>query len=290
MSEASPLPEIRELVEAGTKEVVLVAQDTIRYGADLGLRDGLPGLLRLIAEQVPDLPWLRLLYLYPTPLLFRLIDTMAELPQCVPYLDIPLQHADPAILRAMARPSDPDFYRRLIAYARERLPEVALRTTFIVGFPGETEEQFGRLYDFVAEMQFDHVGVFIYSREEPTVSARASAPPVSREVAEARRATLMELQREISLAKNRSLVGRQLSVLIEGTGEIEDEYGQRSPLSAGRAARHAPEVDGLVFVPGHHPIGEFVEVHVVHAEPYDLWAEPSAAGKTTRSAPRRARR
>lgn len=282
--------EIQELVAAGTREVVLVAQDTIRYGADLGLRDGLPGLLRLIAEQVPDLPWLRLLYLYPTPLLFSLIDTLAELPQCVPYLDIPLQHADPAILRAMARPSDPNFYRRLIAYARDRLPNVTLRTTFIVGFPGETEEQFQRLVDFVAEMQFDHVGVFVYSREEPTASAQLG-PPITPELAEARRAALMELQQQISLAKNQELVGQELTILVEGNGEIEDERGRRSPLSAGRAARHAPEVDGLVFVPGELPVGQFARVRIVHAEPYDLWAEsvnsdaPATIANTERAVP-----
>ncbi len=277
--------EIRELVDAGTKEVVLVAQDTIRYGADLGIRDGLPGLLRLIAEQVPELPWLRLLYLYPTPLLFRLIDTMAELPQCVPYLDIPLQHADPTVLRAMARPSDPNFYRRLIAYARDRIPNVTLRTTFIVGFPGETEEQFRRLYDFVAEIQFDHVGVFVYSPESPTPSVRLGAP-VPAEVVEERRARLMELQQHISLQKNRSLVGQVLPVLIEGHGELEDERGRRRPIAAGRAPRHAPEVDGLVFIPGRLPIGEIVPVRVVHAEPYDLWAEPVAR---PRHAPRKSR-
>ncbi|MCS7051092.1 MAG: 30S ribosomal protein S12 methylthiotransferase RimO, partial [Thermomicrobium sp.] len=229
--------EIRQLVRAGTKEVVLVAQDTIRYGADLGIRDGLPGLLRMIAEQVPDLPWLRLLYLYPTPLLFRLIDAMAELPQCVRYLDIPLQHADPTILRAMARPSDPNFYRRLIAYARERLPDVALRTTFIVGFPGETDAQFQSLVEFVEEIRFDHVGVFVYSREETTASARIG-PPVPPAVAEARRAALMAVQQQISLAKNRQLVGRELQILVEGHGHLEDEHGHQSPLSAGRAARH----------------------------------------------------
>ncbi|MCX2727489.1 30S ribosomal protein S12 methylthiotransferase RimO [Thermomicrobium sp. 4228-Ro] len=275
--------EIRELVDTGSKEVVLVAQDTIRYGADLGIRDGLPGLLRLIAEQVPELPWLRLLYLYPTPLLFRLIDTMAELPQCVPYLDIPLQHADPTILRAMARPSDPQFYRRLIAYARERLPNVTLRTTFIVGFPGETEEHFHRLYEFVAEMQFDHVGVFVYSPESPTPSVRLGAP-VSLDIAEERRARLMALQQRISLEKNRALIGQVLPVLIEGQGELEDERGRRRPIAAGRAPRHAPEVDGLVFVPGRLPIGQIVPVRITHAEPYDLWAEPVAP---LRTAPRR---
>jgi len=277
--------EIRELVNAGTKEIILVAQDTIRYGADLGLRNALPDLLRSIVEHVPELPWLRLLYLYPSPLLFRLIDTMAELQPCVRYLDIPLQHADPAILRRMMRPSDPDFYRRLIAYARERLPDVALRTTFIVGFPGETDEQFRRLYDFVAEMEFDHVGVFVYSREQPTRSSRME-DPVPLEIAEERRAALMELQQRISWAKNKALVGKILPILVEGAGEVEDERGNRAPLSAGRAARHAPEVDGLVFVPDELPLGEFVTVRITQAEPYDLWAEPLAQTRKRRETSR----
>ncbi|WP_038040011.1 30S ribosomal protein S12 methylthiotransferase RimO [Thermorudis peleae] len=264
--------EIRELVDAGVKEVVLVSQDTIRYGADLGIQHGLAGLLRLIGEQVPALPWLRLLYLYPSPLIFRVIDAMAEVPACVPYIDMPIQHADPEILRAMARPSNLDQYRRIFAYARERLPNVALRTTVIVGFPGETEQHFERLCAFLEEIAFDHVGVFTYSRELLTPSARheQQVPP---DIAEARRATIMELQQQISLRKNRALVGQVLPVLIEGVGELEAEDGSTEPISAGRAARHAPEVDGLVFVPGAWPIGEFVPVQITEAGPYDLWGE-----------------
>ena len=279
--------EIRELVDGGVKEVVLVSQDTIRYGADLGVKHGLPGLVRLIAEQVPALHWLRMLYIYPSPLVFRLIDAMAETSTCVPYLDMPIQHADPDILRAMARPSNVDLYRRIFSYAREKLDGAVLRTTLIVGFPGETDEQFRRLYDFVAEIEFDHVGVFAYSREAPTASAKLSGavPP---EVAEERRAALLELQQRISLRKNRALVGQTLEVLIEGVGELEDEAGDREPISVGRAARHAPEVDGLVFIPGAQPVGALVQARVVDAGPYDLWANPvapSAAAPGRRPSP-----
>lgn len=267
--------EIRELVDAGVKEVVLVSQDTIRYGADLGIKHGLPGLVRLIAEQVPALRWLRMLYIYPSPLVFRLIDAMAETPACVPYLDMPIQHADPDILRAMGRPSNVDLYRRIFSYAREKLDGAVLRTTLIVGFPGETDEQFQRLYDFVAEIEFDHVGVFTYSREAPTPSARL-AHPVPPVVAEERRAALLELQQRISLKKNRALIGRTLEVLIEGVGELEDEAGHREPISVGHAARHAPEVDGLVFIPGAQPVGALIPARIVDAGPYDLWAKPAA--------------
>ncbi len=267
--------EIRELVDAGVKEAVLVSQDTIRYGADLGIKHGLPGLVRLIAEQVPALRWLRLLYIYPSPLVFRLIDAMAETPVCVPYLDMPIQHADSDILRAMARPSNVDLYRRIFSYARAKLDGAVLRTTLIVGFPGETDEQFQRLYDFVAEVEFDHVGVFTYSREAPTPSAQL-ANPVPPAVAAERRAALLELQQRISLKKNRALIGQTIEVLVEGVGELEDEAGHREPISVGRAARHAPEVDGLVFIPGAQPVGELVPARVVDAGPYDLWAKPAA--------------
>lgn len=267
--------EIRELVDGGTKEVILVAQDTIRYGADLGIKNGLPGLLRMIAEEVPDLPWLRMLYIYPSPLTLRLVDAMTEHPMFVPYLDMPIQHADPTVLRRMGRPSSIDMTRRLIDHARNRLPDVTMRTTLIVGYPGETEEQFQRLYDFVAEMEFDHVGVFTYSYEPNTKSALLDNP-VPPEEAEARRAAIMELQQGISLKKNQALVGRTLEVLVEAVGEMEDERGRTEPISVGRARRHAPEVDGLVFIPGALPVGELIQARVTAASPYDLWATPAA--------------
>jgi len=277
--------EIRELVETGTREVVLVAQDTIRYGADLGIKHGLPSLLRMIAEEVPDLPWLRMLYIYPSPLTLRLVDAMAELPMVVPYLDMPIQHADPAVLRAMGRPSSVDMTRRLVDHARSTLPDVTMRTTLIVGYPGESDAQFRALYDFVAEMRFDHVGVFTYSFEANTRSALL-LDPVAPAIAAERRAALMELQQGISLAKNRALVGTTLDVLVEAIGDVEDETGATSPISVGRARRHAPEVDGMVFIPGALPVGELVPASVTAAGPYDLWAAPVDPS----AVPRRSRR
>lgn len=273
--------EIRELVETGTREVVLVAQDTIRYGADLGIKHGLPSLLHMIAEEVTDLPWLRLLYIYPSPLTLRLVDAMAELPMVVPYLDMPIQHADPAVLRAMGRPSSVEMTRRLVDHARGALPEVTMRTTLIVGYPGETDAQFQTLYDFVAEMAFDHVGVFTYSYEANTRSALLT-DPVPSEVAQERRAAIMELQQGISLRKNQALVGTTLDVLVEAIGEVEDEAGGIEPLAVGRARRHAPEVDGMVFIPGALPVGELVPVTVTAATPYDLWAAPVGASADPR--------
>jgi ribosomal protein S12 methylthiotransferase len=266
------IQEIVDLVARGTKEVVLVAQDTIRYGADLGMKHGLPSLLESIAEQVPNLPWLRMLYIYPSPLTLRMVDVLAEHEALLPYLDMPLQHADREVLRRMNRPSDPNMTMRLIEHARKSLPGLVTRTTFIVGYPGETDEQFRRLLYFVEEQEFDHVGVFTYSPEAGTKAATLDGA-VPTEVAEERRVAIMEAQQRISLRKNRRLVGTTQKVLIEAVGEAEDEGGRTEPISVGRASRHAPEVDGLVFVPGAIPVGEFVTVRIAEASPYDLWAE-----------------
>jgi ribosomal protein S12 methylthiotransferase len=272
------IQEIVDLVAGGTKEVVLVAQDTIRYGADLGMKHGLPQLLEMVVEQVPNLPWLRMLYIYPSPLTLRMVDVLAEHDSLLPYLDMPLQHADRDVLRAMNRPSDPEMTRRLIDHARNKLSVLVMRTTFIVGYPGETEEQFGRLLRFVETEEFDHVGVFTYSPEAGTKAATLEER-VSPELAEERRARLMEAQQAISLRKNRALVGTRQQVLIEAIGEVEDERGRTEPISVGRARRHAPEVDGLVFVPGRQPVGELLEVEIEEASPYDLWALPPGVSR-----------
>lgn len=263
--------EISELVAGGTREAVLVAQDTIRYGADLGIKHGLPKLLEMIVEDVPDLDWLRMLYIYPSPLTLRMVDVMAEHDVLLPYLDMPIQHADKDVLRRMGRPSDVDMTRRLVDYARSKMPDVAMRTTFIVGYPGETDAQFETLLDFVEEMKFDHVGVFTYSHEEGTKSAELDNP-VPIEIAEERRNALMELQQGISLARNQTLVGSTVDVLVEAIGEMEDNEGNSEPITVGRARRHAPEVDGLVFIPGALPVGDMVKVVIQDASPYDLWA------------------
>ncbi len=284
------LQEIVDVVAAGTKEVVLVAQDTIRYGADIGMKHGLPSLLEMIVEQVPNLPWLRMLYIYPSPLTLQLVDVMAEHDQLLPYLDMPIQHADKTVLRSMNRPSDVEMTRRLVAHAREKLDELTMRTTLIVGYPGETDEQFQTLLRFVEEMEFDHVGVFTYSPEEGTKAATLENP-VPHEIAVERRNAIMEAQQAVSLKKNRSLIGSTLQILIEGTGELEDERGRTEPISVGRARRHAPEVDGLVFVPGHLEVGSLVELEITDALPYDLWArnpDPAFSGQAIE--PSRARR
>ena len=283
------LQEIVDLVACGTKEIVLVAQDTIRYGADLGIKNGLPLLLASIAEQVPDLPWVRLLYIYPTVLTLKMVDVIAEHDALLPYLDMPLQHADRDVLRSMNRPSDPDMTRRLIDHARTRLPDLTMRTTLIVGYPGETDAQFQTLYDFVRTEEFDHLGVFTYSPEEGTRAA-ALGDHVPHEVAEERRGLIMELQQGISLRKNRVLVGQEIELLVEGAGEIEDELGRTDPITVGRARRHAPEVDGLVFVPGEYPIGSMMTVRVTEAAPYDLWAIPASETNGEQAFRRQARR
>ncbi len=249
------------LAAQGVKEIILIAQDTTTYGRDLGLEDGLAILLERLVERVPQIPWIRVMYAFPGAVTPRLIEVMARYPQVLPYLDIPLQHAHPAVLRRMRRPADVDWVRRTVTAMRERIPEIAIRTTFIVGFPGEREEEFAALLDFVEGIAFDRVGVFTYSHEAgtPAASLPDDVPP---EVKEERRARLMELQQGISLAKNRALVGRTLDVLIEGRGD---------GISVGRTYRDAPEIDGLVLVEGELPVGELVPIRITGALEYDLY-------------------
>jgi len=259
-----PLERILEeavlLAEEGVKEIVLVAQDTTAYGHDLGMKDGLAQLLERMAKELPRTNWLRLMYAFPGAVTARLIDVMASHPQVLPYLDIPLQHGHPAVLRRMRRPTDVDGVRRMVEALRRRMPKIAIRTTFLVGYPGETEEEFAALVDFVQEMAFDRVGVFTYSREEGTGAAGLpdDVPP---QVKGERRARLMEVQQAISLARNRELVGQVLDVLIEG---------QEEGLSVGRSYRDAPEIDGLVLVEGTVPVGEMARVRITSALEYDL--------------------
>jgi ribosomal protein S12 methylthiotransferase len=206
-----------------------------------------------------------------------MVDTMAEHDALLPYLDMPLQHADRDVLRSMNRPSDPDMTMRLINHAREKLDDLVMRTTFIVGYPGETDAQFQRLLTFVEEMEFDHVGVFTYS-PEPGTKAFALVDHVPHEIAVERRNAVMEVQQRVSLKKNRGLIGGTIQVLIEAIGEAEDELGRSEPISVGRARRHAPEVDGLVFVNGEHPVGSLIDVEIADAMPYDLWGHLPGEG------------
>lgn len=254
----------RQLVEAGVREIILIAQDTTDYGRDLGLRDGLASLIDDILVVVPDLRWLRIMYAYPGAVIPRLIETMARHPQVCHYLDLPLQHAHVDVLKRMRRPADMDRVRRQIEALRAAMPDIALRTTFIVGFPGETEAEISELEAFVQEMAFDKVGVFTYSHEEGTAAA-ALLDDVPSEVKEERYERLMVLQQGISLARNQQQVGRCLKVLLEGAGD---------GLSLGRTYRDAPEIDGLVIIEEELPVGKIVQARIVGAMAYDLVGVP----------------
>lgn len=277
------LSDARWAASRGVREIILIAQDTTDYGSDLGMKDGLVELLERLVGAVPEVPWIRLMYAYPGHITERLIETMARHPQILPYLDLPLQHAHPEVLRRMRRPADVDEVRRTVARLRAALPGLALRTTFLVGFPGESEAEFQTLLDFVREMEFDRVGVFTYSHEEGTPAARL-ADDVPEELKEERRRQLMEVQQSISLAHNQALVGKRLDVLIEGQGD---------GLSIGRSYRDAPEIDGLVLVEGELPIGEIVPVHITGALEYDLLGSPAlkrpASGRGMSRTPARSR-
>jgi ribosomal protein S12 methylthiotransferase len=254
------LAEVRRLADQGLRELIIIAQDSTDYGHDLGMKDGLAWLLEQIVDTAPSIDWVRLMYAYPGYVTPRLMETMARHEQILSYLDIPLQHAHPATLRRMRRPANVDWVHRTVAALREAMPDIAIRTTFIVGYPGETEEEFQALLDFCAEMAFDRVGVFTYSHEPGTPSAELP-DPVSEAVKIERRDRLMALQQGISLARNQSFVGRTLDVLVEGHGD---------GLSVGRSYRDAPEIDGLVLIHGDVPMGEIVPVRITGALEYDL--------------------
>jgi ribosomal protein S12 methylthiotransferase len=250
------------------KELVLISQITTNYGLDLYGEPRLAELLRALGEV--DIPWIRVHYAYPTGLTPELLRAFREVPNVLPYLDLPLQHSHPEVLRAMNRPWQAGVTAGLLERIREQLPEAVLRTTFIVGYPGETEEHFQHLLDFVAEQRFDHVGVFTFSPEEGTAAASLDNP-VPPELAQQRRDRLMALQQPIAAARNAAWVGRIVDVLIE----------QEHPSSGamlGRCARFAPEVDGEVRVsPGEGGLcaapGTMVPVRITAADTYDLIGE-----------------
>jgi ribosomal protein S12 methylthiotransferase len=254
------LEQARRLNDMGMRELIIIAQDTSDYGRDLGMQDGLAQLLEQIVAATPEIDWLRLMYAFPGYVSPRLIQVMAQHPQILPYLDLPLQHAHPDTLRRMRRPANVQGVRRTIAALRQAMPGIALRTTFITGYPGETKREFQTLLNFVDEVAFDRVGIFTYSHE-PGTHAASLPNPVSEKVKIRRRERLMTLQQKISLAKNQAFVGQTLDVLIEGQGD---------GLSVGRSYRDAPEIDGLVLIDGLAPPGEIVPVHINGALEYDL--------------------
>ncbi len=259
------LKDAHALQAAGVQEINIIAQDVTDYGQDLGLQDGLPNLLADLLPVIPHIPWVRLLYTYPGYFSDRLIDMMVVFPQLLPYLDIPLQHADPKVLQLMRRPSDVDWVRHTVAKMRAKLPDLVIRTTFIVGFPGESEHSFQMLKDFLDEMQFDHVGVFTYSIENGT-SAQILGDPIPQEVKEARRQELMTLQAGISYQKNQKLCGKVLNMLIEG---VDQDNG----ILIGRTYRDAPEIDGLVIAEGTGEVGELLPVRITAAMQHDLFGQ-----------------
>jgi ribosomal protein S12 methylthiotransferase len=254
------IAEARALQEMGTREIILIAQDTTDYGHDLGIKDGLAHLLDKMIPEVPEVDWVRILYAYPGYVTDRLIEAMALHPQIVPYLDMPLQHAHPATLRRMSRPANIDWVHKTLEKMRKAVPDLALRTTFIVGYPGESDEEFQTLLNFIGEMRFDRVGAFQFSFE-PGTTSEPLGDPVPAEIKQARWKQLMELQQGISLERNQSFVGKTLDVLIEGQGD---------GISVGRSYRDAPEIDGLVIIEGDVPVGEMVPVRITGAMTYDL--------------------
>ncbi len=265
----SILAEARALQTAGIREIILIAQDSTDWAHELGQREGLATLLEAMVNEVTDVDWIRILYNFPGSVTDRQIEVMAKHNQLIPYLDMPLQHAHPATLKRMRRPANMDWVYRTLDKMRAAIPDLALRSTFIVGYPGETEDEFETLLNFIEEIRFDRLGVFTFSFE-PGTTSEPLGDPVPQEVKDERKARLMELQQRISLENNQAQVGKTLDVLIEGHGEIE---GSAEPVAVGRSYRDAPEIDGLVFVEGGAPIGEIVPVKITGAMPYDLSGE-----------------
>ncbi|MGV8050509.1 MAG: 30S ribosomal protein S12 methylthiotransferase RimO [Anaerolineaceae bacterium] len=257
------LQDAQTLQSEGIKEINLIAQDVTDFGQDLGMRDGLTMLLSQLLPTIPDIPWVRLLYTFPGSISDGLIELMAESNQLLPYLDIPLQHADPEVLRAMHRPSDLEWIHTILVRMREQIPNLVIRTTMMVGFPNETKQSFENMKSFLREANFDHVGVFTYSPEENT-PAHTLGDPVPAVVKEARREELMSLQAEISLKKNQQLIGQTLDVLIEG---VDGEHH----ILVGRSYRDAPEIDGLVVIEGDGQVGELLPGQITGAMQHDLY-------------------
>jgi ribosomal protein S12 methylthiotransferase len=256
----SILAEARYLQTMGIREIILIAQDTTDYGYDLGLKNGLARLLKKLTAIVPQVDWLRVMYAYPGYVTDELIEVMANNRQVVHYLDMPLQHAHPSVLRRMHRPTNIDWVYKTVEKMRKAIPNLALRTTFIVGYPGETDEEFQTLLDFVEELRFDKVGTFKFSFE-PGTASEPFGDPIPGEVKEERLKCLMEKQQQISLERNKAFIGQNLDVLVEGLGQ---------GVSIGRSYRDAPEIDGLVFVKGEIPAGQIIAVRINEAMVYDL--------------------
>lgn len=264
---ASLVREAQALEAQGVKELCLVAQDTTRYGEDLGVANGLTSLVRALLDDT-GFRWIRFLYAYPGSLDWSLFELMGREPRFASYCDIPLQHVTANVLGRMRRPGSPGEYRDMIAKMRDLAPDITLRTTFITGHPGETPRDFGELYDFVEWARFDNMGAFVYSAEDHTLAARMDDTP-TRKTAERRRDKLMELQQEIALSRNEARVGQTFEALVTGVCE-ETEH-----LLEGRIVGQAPEIDGRLLIndgierlPTALPA--FARVEITDAHPYDV--------------------
>jgi ribosomal protein S12 methylthiotransferase len=265
----SILREAEQLAAAGVKELVLISQDSTQYGLDLGIKDGLADLLRSLAR-VDGIEWIRVMYTYPNSLSDATLAAMAEEPKVCNYLDMPLQHASAAVLKRMRRGGNRQLLEKLLSRARQFVPDITLRTTFIVGFPGETEEDFGELMQFIRDVEFDRVGVFTYSDEEGT-HGHGIDDKVSPRVMRSRRAKLMREQARISKRRNRSLAGRRFRAMLEGVSQETDL------LLQARLESQAPEVDGHVLINDvpedfNAQPGDFIEIEITEAHEYDLVA------------------
>ena len=257
------LSEAEYLAEQGVKELILVAQETTLYGKDLYGEKSLHKLLRELCK-ISGIRWIRILYCYPEEIYDELIQTIKEEPKICHYLDLPIQHANDEILKRMGRRTTKQELMDIISKLRREIPDIALRTTLITGFPGETKEQHEELMEFVDEMEFDRLGVFTYSPEEDTAAARMEGQ-IEEEVKEERQAELMELQQEIAFDTAENMVGKEVLVMIEGKVADDNAY-------VGRTYRDAPNVDGLIFVNTEEELmsGDFAKVKVSGAVDYDL--------------------
>ena len=265
----SVIAEAERLAKNGVREVTLIGQDTTCFGEDFGLKDGLALLLEKLAG-VEELRWIRFLYAYPNKITGKLLETIASSDKICSYMDVPLQHASASVLKRMKRGGGSDVFLRSIAKMRRAIPGLTLRTSFIVGFPGETEAEFEELCDFVREAQFDWMGTFSYSDQDGAAAYGLDKKLSPREI-ERRRKHLMGIQRQISKKKKKALVGQEFDLLLEGTSEETDL------LMEGRTAMHAPEIDGKVFVNDFDEKlepqpGEFYRCEITEAHDYDLVA------------------
>ena len=260
------IAQAEHLVENGAKELILVAQETTLYGKDLYGKKSLPELLEKLSE-IEELKWIRILYCYPEEITDELIDTIKRLPKVCNYLDIPIQHGTDKILKKMGRWTDKAEIVSIVEKLRAGIPDIALRTTLITGFPGETEEDFEELKEFVKQLRFDRLGVFTYSQEEDTPAAQMEEQ-VPEEVKEARRDEIMQLQQEIAFEKSASRVGEDMDVMVEGYLPDDGVYICRTYMDA-------PDVDGYVFVSTDWNLmsGDFIKVEIVGSDQYDLIGE-----------------